>query len=86
MSDTPRTDGQTQFFGWNPDEGEEFVIASFARQLERENAALRAALIRIHTAWVNLDGSLESEDELDLAMCAAIDAAKLERGQNSFAK
>ena len=41
MSYTPRTDAKAQFFGFNPDEGEEFVQADFARQLERENAALR---------------------------------------------
>jgi hypothetical protein len=40
MSDTPRTDAKSQFFGFNPDEGEEFVPADFARELERENAAL----------------------------------------------
>ena len=44
MSDTPKTDAKTQFFGWNPEEGEEFVIASFARELERENAALREVI------------------------------------------
>jgi len=42
VSDTPRTDAKAQFFGFNPDEGEEFVPADFARELERENAALRA--------------------------------------------
>ena len=42
MSDTPRTDAKAQFFGFNPDEGEEFVQIDFARELERENAALRA--------------------------------------------
>jgi hypothetical protein len=42
MSDTPRTDAKAQFFGFNPDEGEEFVQIDFARELERENTALRA--------------------------------------------
>ena len=46
MSDTPRTDAKTQFFGWNPEEGEEFVTANFARELERENAALRAEALK----------------------------------------
>ena len=41
MSDTPKTDAKAIFFGWNPDEGEEFVQADFARELERENVALR---------------------------------------------
>ena len=45
MSDTPKTDAKAQFFGFNPDEGEEFVTASFARELERENATLRADLL-----------------------------------------
>jgi len=51
MSDTPRTDAKVQFFGFNPDEGEEFVTASFARELERDlelqlriNAELRTEL------------------------------------------
>ena len=44
MSDTPRIDAKAQFFGFNPDEGEEFVQADFARELERENAALREEL------------------------------------------
>ena len=44
MSDTPITDAKAQFFGWNPDEGEEFVPVDFARELERENAALRERL------------------------------------------
>ena len=46
MSDTPRTDAKTQFFGWNPEEGEEFVTANFVRELERENAALRAEALK----------------------------------------
>jgi hypothetical protein len=41
-TDTPRTDAKAQFFGFNPDEGEEFVQAHFARELERENAELKA--------------------------------------------
>jgi hypothetical protein len=44
VSDTPKTDAKAQFFAYNPDEGEEFVQADFARELERENAVLRAAL------------------------------------------
>ena len=41
-TDTPITDAKAQFFGFNPDEGEEFVQADFARELERENAELKA--------------------------------------------
>ena len=47
MSDTPRTDAKAQFFGFNPDEGEEFVQADFARELERENAALRSTAVEL---------------------------------------
>lgn len=42
MNDTPRTEAKTQVFGRNPDESEEFVPSEFARELERENTALRA--------------------------------------------
>lgn len=41
-TDTPQTDAKAQFFGFNPEEGEEFVQADFARKLERENAELKA--------------------------------------------
>jgi hypothetical protein len=44
MSDTPLTDARVVFFGYNPDEGDEFVQADFARNLERQNTALREAL------------------------------------------
>ncbi len=84
MSDTPRTDAKAQFFGFNPDEGEEFVQADFARELERENASLRAdkerldwlalspdkRLLTVHGLWVN-DG-----DVVD--MRAAIDRCRKE--------
>jgi len=41
MSDTPLTEARVVFFGYNPDEGDEFVQADFARDLERQNTALR---------------------------------------------
>jgi len=44
MSDTPLTDAKAMFFGYNPEEGDEFVQADFARDLERQNTALREAL------------------------------------------
>lgn len=44
MSDTPRTDEKAMFFGYNPEEGEEFVLANFARELERENILLKKEL------------------------------------------
>ena len=66
MSDTPRTDAKAQFFGWNPDEGEEFVTASFCRELERENAALKAAL----DAQMKYQRELrEDRDRLDWMEC-----------------
>ena len=55
-TDTPRTDAKAQFFGWNPDEGEEFVTASFCRELERENAALRADKERLD--WIETNARL----------------------------
>ena len=35
-SETPRTDSKAVFFGFNPDDGEEFVTAKFSRTLEQE--------------------------------------------------
>jgi len=54
VSNTPKTDAKAQFFGFNPDEGEEFVQADFARELERENAALLEALKRADLALGDL--------------------------------
>jgi len=79
VSDTPRTDAKAQFFGWNPDEGEEFVTASFCRELERENAALREDKERLdwlekQCVFMNLKHSpgvysrfLTTRDEIDAA-------------------
>ena len=41
MSDTPRTDAKRVLCGY----GEEMVNVDFARELERENAALRSRLV-----------------------------------------
>ncbi len=84
MSDTPRTDAKAQFFGFNPDEGEEFVQADFARELERENAALRADKERLDSGRVRLmtwagDGAWELCDFVDVDLRAAIDAARKEQ-------
>jgi hypothetical protein len=91
MSDTPRTDAKAQFFGFNPDEGEEFVQIDFARELERENAALRAVAMKL---IVNNGGLLQLEEQVERdsvddyimiklqdfeALCAAIDAARKEQ-------
>lgn len=58
MSDTPRTDAKAQFFGFNPDEGEEFVQADFARELERENAALQKLIINAGYIITNFNGEM----------------------------
>jgi hypothetical protein len=84
MSDTPRTDAKAQFFGWNPEEGEEFVTASFARKLERENAELRADKERLD--WLEasdlwpayLDFWPNHLPQLGGSLRAAIDAARKE--------
>ena len=46
---TPRTDREIWWVGFKPDERLEAVWADFARDLEKENAALRAALDNIRT-------------------------------------
>ena len=81
MSDTPRTDAKAQFFGFNPDEGEEFVQADFARQLERENAALRADKERldwlaVSDEWFDVPAT---ESFTPDTFRAAIDAARKEQ-------
>ncbi len=86
MSDTPRTDAKAQFFGFNPDEGEEFVQADFARELERENAALRAdkeqLMQALYEAEQNMARCLDEGKlpawSLD-CLRAAIDAARKEQ-------
>ena len=71
MSETPKTDSKAQFFGFNPDEGEEFVQADFARELERENVALRKEVEE--QARLNGKGA-----ERELALRAKVEM--LERG------
>ena len=68
MSDTPRTDAAAIRCACST-----YVVPSeFARELERENAALRAAITRIHSEWVNG----EYGDRLGYAIWAAINAAR----------
>jgi hypothetical protein len=81
VSDTPRTDAKAQFFGFNPDEGEEFVQADFARELERENAALRADKERldwlaVSDEWFDVPAA---ESFVADTFRAAIDAARKEQ-------
>jgi len=67
VSDTPKTDAKAIFFGWNPEEGEEFVQADFARELERENAALRAAAVEVCAlarVWVTVWGDTLSQESI----------------------
>ena len=78
MSDTPRTDAKAQFFGFNPDEGEEFVQIDFARELERENAALRADKERMDWLYLTADGINWQTDNTHLVTRDAIDAARKE--------
>jgi hypothetical protein len=83
VSDTPKTDAKAVFFGFNPDEGEEFVQIDFARELERENASLRAALSRIDTVWMNQEEAYADYCEAAWRMVeiarAAINAARKEQ-------
>ena len=58
MSDTPKTDAKAQFFGFNPEEGEEFVQADFARELEREYAALESLIIKEGYIITNFNGEM----------------------------
>ena len=76
MSDTPRTDAKAQFFGFNPDEGEEFVQIDFARELERENASLRADKERLD--WLQ-NATYWPHPPLGEDIRAAIDAARKEK-------
>jgi len=76
MSDTPRTDAKAQFFGFNPDEGEEFVQIDFARELERENASLRADKERLD--WLQ-NATYWPHPPLGEDIRAAIDAARKEQ-------
>ena len=79
MSDTPRTDAKTQFFGWNPEEGEEFVTANFARELERENAALRAEALKTqigqHAEIKNYAASVAELERENAALREMLDLA-----------
>ena len=77
MSDTPRTDGIISHPKWN------FLLSDLCRELERENAALRADKARLDW-FINLD----EEDRVKFCrgwyrrtpeeVKAAIDAARKE--------
>ena len=81
MSDTPRTDECIVVY---PEENahDMYVWADFARKLERENAALRAALVECKDTLVEyVHGDIENparmKSTLDIAR-AALDAARKE--------
>lgn len=76
MSDTPRTDAQKRG---------DFVHINFARELERENAALRAerVLVSVHTGkFTTISGRAMICPDCGMALLhedrAAIDAARKE--------
>lgn len=87
MRDTPRTDVETYELDYKvliPREGGEWVKADFARELEREVAALKAERDEAHslicTWWVNLVGVVD-DGEIMYAMtsdgrCSMNDAHK----------
>ena len=79
MSDTPRTDSQKYWL-----ELHEVVEVDFARELERENAALREDKERLdwlQSATVRVDDILTyfMNSQLDLDLRAVIDAARKEQ-------
>ena len=63
MSDTPLTDARVVFFGYNPEEGDEFVQADFARDLERQNTALKADKERLLSSLLICRNALFIENE-----------------------
>jgi len=78
MSDTPRTDDAVMFA---VSHGMRLApLADFCRELERENAALRAALSRIDTVWMNQEEAYADYCEAAWRMVeiarAALDAAR----------
>lgn len=90
MSDTPMEDAKTKFYRLNPEKREEFPTVYFARELERENAALRKALgdaaISLRTIsqqagrTEELEGMSEVRGYAFSRYTAAIDAARKEGG------
>lgn len=82
MSDTPRTDKEVFLVQARPDVDLEGVDADFARQLERENAALRKDKERLD--WLErrsvsrLDWIMTLFETNNIAVREAIDAARKE--------
>jgi len=80
MSDTPRTDAQKRG---------DFVHINFARELERENAALREALVNAEELerysgsdgrrqWGKCSSWLHPDDAVVIISAKALDAARKE--------
>ncbi len=67
MSDTPRTDAKAEFFGWNPDEGDYYVRANFARELERENTKLLALSCELAVEKGQLERKIKGLKQVMLA-------------------
>lgn len=70
MSDTPRTDAETGYFELNKREvnyrNEPYVKTEFARELERENAALRQELEDVNRVRNSIEGALaDAYDEAE---------------------
>lgn len=72
MSDTPRTDAQKRG---------DFVHISFARELERENAALRELASRMATEMRELDHEFTSLRDYDAARRGAAVSARCEQAE-----
>lgn len=78
MSETPRTDAHATPKG---EDGTDWINANFARQLERENAALREQLAERDAEIVALKGHAEAMAErldawarIDECKCSEVDA------------
>ena len=86
---TPRTDREIWWVGFKPDERLEAVWADFARDLEKENAALRKMLSDAdelerysgsdgHRQWGKCSAWLHPDDAVVIISAKALDAARKE--------
>ena len=86
---TPRTDMEIWWVGFKPDERLEAVWADFARDLEKENAALRKMLSDAdelerysgsdgHRQWGKCSAWLHPDDAVVIISAKALDAARKE--------
>lgn len=79
MSNTPETDANQIFLGFNPDEGDYFVPAEIARKLEQqrneavnnyETAVLREHRMQDQRDWYKAACDKYSEDETINTLCS----------------